>query len=37
VHGLVDGGMQLKPAAARIAQERGVPKNLLYSRALQGD
>jgi 16S rRNA (cytidine1402-2'-O)-methyltransferase len=37
VHGLVDGGMQLKPAVGRIAQERGVPKNLLYSRALQGD
>jgi 16S rRNA (cytidine1402-2'-O)-methyltransferase len=37
VRDLVNGGMQLKPAVSRIAQERGVPKNLLYQRALQGD
>jgi 16S rRNA (cytidine1402-2'-O)-methyltransferase len=34
VHSLVSGGMQLKPAVARVSERLGVPKNHLYQRAL---
>jgi 16S rRNA (cytidine1402-2'-O)-methyltransferase len=36
VRDLLGGGMQLKPAVARVAKERGVSKNQLYEHVLRG-